>query len=262
MSEFIKNGKQIVSKPKGLDYDLIPGKVYNLKYNDWDGYSYLEEDGSILLPEKIYQNDDDSVFIDRILDSFEQSSNNNVGVMLTGLKGAGKSLTAKQLAVKSEMPIFVVSVDYPATKLKDFFTVFHTPVCVIFDEIDKNERHWCGEAMLGFLDGIQSTAKKLVICTCNETCDLCEYMIDRCSRIKFFKEYGGVNKSTIEMIIKDYLGKEDTELATFIDTQIKVKSYDNILTYIKDVAKYPNIDKYKLITDLNINIDGDLPKAA
>ena len=31
MSEFIKNGDRIVTKPDGFDYDLIPGKVYNAK---------------------------------------------------------------------------------------------------------------------------------------------------------------------------------------------------------------------------------------
>ena len=32
-NEFIKIGEQIIAKPKGADYDLIPGKVYDLSWN-------------------------------------------------------------------------------------------------------------------------------------------------------------------------------------------------------------------------------------
>ena len=166
MSEFIKNGDQIVTKPEGLDYDLIPGKVYNLNYDRYKEYSYIEEDGNLELPNKIYS--EDTFFIKRILDSFNTDIS-NIGVLLSGLKGSGKSLTTKLVAKRSNLPILVVSSTYPSGELKDFFTEFKTPVCVIFDEIDKNGRYWDTKQMLNFLDGIQSTAKKLVMMTCNET---------------------------------------------------------------------------------------------
>lgn len=41
MSEFIKVGEKIVNKPTGLDYDLINGKVYNLKWDRYNGMSYF-----------------------------------------------------------------------------------------------------------------------------------------------------------------------------------------------------------------------------
>ena len=139
MSEFIKNGDQIVTKPEGFDYDLIPGKVYNLNYDRYKEYSYIEEDGNLELPKKIYS--EDTFFIKRILDSFNTDIS-NIGVLLSGLKGSGKSLTTKLVAKRSNLPILVVSSTYPSGELKDFFTEFKTPVCVIFDEIDKNERYW------------------------------------------------------------------------------------------------------------------------
>ena len=107
MSEFIKNNNEITIKPTGMDYDLIPGKVYNLNYKrDWTNYPYIEEDGELGLPSKIYA--EDSFFIQRVLDTFGTDIN-NVGVLLSGLKGSGKSLTAKLIAKKSNLPILVVS---------------------------------------------------------------------------------------------------------------------------------------------------------
>src|SRR5574344_514880 len=105
MSEFIKNGDRIVTKPDGFDYNLIPGKVYNLNYDRYKEYSYIEEDGNLELPNKIYS--EDTFFIKRILDSFNTDIS-NIGVLLSGLKGSGKSLTTKLVAKRSNLPILVV----------------------------------------------------------------------------------------------------------------------------------------------------------
>lgn len=50
MSEFIKFGNKIVTKPNGFDYDLVDGKVYNLKFERFGVGVYIEEDGSLNLP--------------------------------------------------------------------------------------------------------------------------------------------------------------------------------------------------------------------
>ena len=252
MSQFIKDGTQIVPKPQGMDYDLIPGKVYNLNYkHGWTEYPYIEEDGVLDLPSKIY--DEDTFFIERILNTFNTDTN-NVGALLTGLKGSGKSLTAKVIAKKSGLPILVVSPSFPSSSLKDFFTTFETPVCVIFDEVDKNRKYWDTEEMLNFLDGIQSTTKKLVVMTCNETCNLSDFVLDRCSRIKYFKEYNGLTLNIIKEVVTNMLGKEDDELSDYINTFLKVKSFDNIIIYLKEIIAYPDHDKYKLLDDMNITI--------
>ena len=73
MAEFIKLGDKIISKPKGLDYELEHGKVYNLKYNRYEGMSYFEEDGSLNLPSKVYSTDEDKVFIKRVNTYFEKT---------------------------------------------------------------------------------------------------------------------------------------------------------------------------------------------
>lgn len=45
MAEFIKVGNEITIKPKleGLSYELINGKVYDLKYNYDNGKTYLKK---------------------------------------------------------------------------------------------------------------------------------------------------------------------------------------------------------------------------
>ena len=73
MSEFIKAGNKILNKPNGFDYDLINGKVYNLKYERYGVGSYFEEDGSLNLPKKVYTTKDDDIFIKRVNTYFEKT---------------------------------------------------------------------------------------------------------------------------------------------------------------------------------------------
>lgn len=154
MSEFIKAGERIVNKPTGLDYDLVNGKVYNLKWDRYNGMSYFEEDGSLSLPSKVYTTKSDDVFIKRVNTYFQKTSKLSTGVMLSGIKGTGKTVMAKVIAKNSNLPIIVVDEDYPTGRINDFFRKFKTPVTIIFDEVDK---HWDTEDLLGWLDGVQTS---------------------------------------------------------------------------------------------------------
>ena len=165
-TEFIKNGKEITTKQNGEDYTLEAGRVYNLKYKPFQG-PILEMDGMLSLPDKIYTTADEDVFVNRIIKYFNERCTNNLGVLLTGLKGSGKTLMSKQLAVKTNLPIIVVDPGFRARDLNDFFLKFNQPVVVLFDEIEKNDYCWDTNDLLPFLDGVQKSGKRLVIMTCN-----------------------------------------------------------------------------------------------
>ena len=142
MAEFIKVGNEITVKPKleGLAYELIKGKVYDLKYNRIEGKSYLVENGDLNMPKKLYELEEDNKFIKRVLNYFNsENSGKTTGILLAGTKGTGKTMLSKRIALESNLPIIVVATDYPADKLSAFFKNFTTPVVIMFDEIEKNE---------------------------------------------------------------------------------------------------------------------------
>lgn len=106
--------------------------------------------------------------------------------MLSGIKGTGKTVMAKVIAKNSNLPIIVVDEDYPTGRINDFFRKFETPVTIIFDEVDK---HWDTEDLLGWLDGVQTNAKKLVLFTCNNEDRVNDYLKDRCSRVRYIRHF-------------------------------------------------------------------------
>lgn len=243
MNDFIKNGDRIVSKPTGLDCELVPGKIYDLLYDAWDSYTYLKENGNFNLPKKIYEIEGDTKFMDRALAYYNSDNNNsNLGILLSGTKGTGKTMLAKRIAIKSNLPVVVVDTSYPLKKISSFFKKVNTNVCMIFDEIEKNEFNWPSASLLEFLDGVQNTGKNIIIMTSNETDKLNDNLFDRCSRIRYWRKYNAtLNENLIKTLIED---KEIKEVDTLLSTisKFKVQSFDNINCFL---------DEYKLCLELN-----------
>ncbi|UVX67492.1 MAG: DnaA protein [Bacteriophage sp.] len=266
MSEFIKVGEKIVNKPTGLDYDLINGKVYNLKWDRYNGMSYFEEDGLLSLPAKVYTTKSDDVFIKRVNTYFQKTSKLSTGVMLSGIKGTGKTVMAKVIAKNSNLPIIVVDEDYPTSRINDFFRKFETPVTIIFDEVDK---HWDTEDLLGWLDGVQTNAKKLVLFTCNNEDRVNDYLKDRCSRVRYIRHFeANDNARFLREILRDKGIAEDKikDTYTFIVNNFGLLSIDNILSFIDEKLLFPELSNEEIFNDMNIsskkgkkNIIGETP---
>lgn len=258
MSEFIKAGNKILNKPNGFDYDLINGKVYNLKYERYGVGSYFEEDGSLSLPKKVYTTKDDDIFIKRVNTYFEKTSKLSTGVMLSGVKGTGKTVMAKVIAKNSNLPVIVVDEDFPISQINDFFRKFSTPVAIIFDEVDK---HWNTEDLLGWLDGVQTNAKKLVLFTCNNEDRVNEYLKDRCSRVRYTRHFEtNDNARFLKEILKDK-GIAENEIEstyTFIVNNFNLLSIDNILSFIDEKLMFPGLSNEHLLKDMNISSDSEL----
>lgn len=256
--DFIKVGDRILLSRKGLDYDLKSGHVYNLMYERYEGFGYLEEDGKLTTPNRIYSSGIENELIDRVLTYFHDN-NKSVGVLLEGLKGSGKTLTCKRIANKSELPIIVVDAMFPSVKLTEFFTKITTDVVIIFDEVEKN-RNWNSEDLLSFLDGVQDTCKKIVLMTCNKSTDLSNYLKDRCSRIRYKMHFDGLSNELIKEVVNDKISdkKLANKLYNYISDNFSVKSYDNIIEFINECLTFSNKNIEDLIKLMNIEVNDNM----
>lgn len=257
-TEFIKIGDRLVIKPNGADYDLIPGKVYDLSYDRYSGDDVFKENGELSLPSKVYTSKKDEFFKKRVLTYFNNAFTDTTGVMLAGTKGTGKTIMAKVLAKESNLPIIIVDPQYPEHRLIKYFKQISTPVCILFDEVDKS---FDTEKMLDFLDGLQKTSKKLVIMTCNNLGRVSEYLQDRCSRIRYLRKYTTEdNLKFLDVLIEDMGIKNVKEVSTFCRENIKLLSMDNIVAFLNEVKMLEDED-IKLEEIISVmNIDHVQPK--
>lgn len=248
---FVNSNNHIIPKPFGTDYELIPGKVYTLTY-DRDLYmDYLTEDKDFEFPAVYYLNNKDNKFIDKVVDTFNKTEKMTTGVLLSGMKGSGKTLMAKKIAKESGLPIIVVDSKMSSDDIEPFFAKVTTDVCVIFDEIDK---YWNTRYLLTFLDGVKPTCKKLVIATCNDEKEISTYLNDRCSRIRYKKRFGGLSKDTVEGIINDIVGDKNkaNAAAEYICSNVETISYDNVIIFGEEIKNNPDDSFDDIIEFLNI----------
>ena len=187
---FLKIGNKIAFKPiiEGLEYELEPGKVYTIDIDRYtDDISFIIAP-DLIMPEKLYETEDSSRFVNKVINYFNKSTDGTTGVMLSGLKGSGKTITAKNIALKSNLPIILIDKSFrPSLLVKLFNKLANTPACILFDEVDKLGEDYDDDYLLRILDGANTAGKKLVLCTCNEADDINEYLKDRCSRIRYWK---------------------------------------------------------------------------
>lgn len=249
-TQFIKFEGKIIPKPEGIDCELKPGVVYTLHQSrDYD--VFLEEDKPFEFPEKYYLSDADNKFIEKVVNMYGITKNLTLGTLLSGMKGSGKTLMAKKIAVASGLPIIVIDKSVDSDEIESFFAKIHDNVCVIMDEIDK---YWNTRYLLGFLDGVKPTCKKLVLCTCNNEKEIDEYLNDRCSRIRYKKKFTSLTKDAVLGILSDMIeDKEKAKAATeFIYNHIDVVSYDNVIVFGEEIQCSPEDSYESILADMNI----------
>lgn len=250
-SQFINISGHIVPKPEGLDCSLECGKVYSLMYDRTSSDLYFEEDKDFEFPKTHYQSDSDKKLIKKTLDTFNKTDKMTTGVLLSGLKGSGKTLLMKKIAKDSGLPIIVVDKNVCSDDIEGFFAKITTDVCVLFDEIDK---YWNTRYLLGFLDGVKPTCKKLVVCTCNNEKEIDEYLNDRCSRIRYKKTFSGLTKEIVAGTINDIINDKNKAdaAAEYICSNIQTVSYDNVIVFAEELLNNPDDSFDEIMEFLNI----------
>lgn len=255
--KFLKVGKNVSFKfnTNGLECDLTPGMVYNIKVDSYTRVVSLEETAPFSMPSKVYCTSRDRRFIDKVLNSYKLSENGFTGVMLSGLKGSGKTIMAKSIANESNLPIINIDKSIRPWALKVLVELLcDTNICFMFDELDKLLEDYDDSALLQILDGADTKGKHMILFTCNNEECISEYLVDRCSRIRYWRKFGEISPSLIMEILNDKLNdkKEVESLTDFIKDNFEICSFDNIASFINEVNNYPTTTFEELFEDMNL----------
>lgn len=190
-------------------YKELPIGTYEVCFSKMTGFFLTSHNDLEINEEKIYGSTPEKV--EKVLKGF-QAVSRNFGIILSGRKGIGKSLFARQLATRAKeynLPIILVTNYIPG--IADFISSIEQEVIVLFDEFEKTfgETDDCRpqEEMLPLFDGIDN-GKKLFIITCNEIHKLNSYLINRPGRFHYHFVLGNPNPDEIKEYMTDKLKPE------------------------------------------------------
>lgn len=236
-------------------YDQLPAQTYIVRFSQNEGFS-LEKYSDIEIKEsKIYGVHMQKV--EKVLDSYRMF-NRNLGVILSGDKGIGKSLFAKLLsseAMKTGLPVIIVDSFIPG--IASFIEAIEQEVVILFDEFDKTfgESGSSGSSpqtsMLSLFDGV-SAGKKLFVITCNNLYKLNEFLVNRPGRFHYHFRFDYPTAAEVRMYLEDKIPKEQYgEIENVIIFSKKVKlNYDCLRAIAFELSRG---QKFKdAIADLNI----------
>lgn len=239
MSYFLKTGNTFrVADKQSMDiHEHLPAGNYLVK-QDNHGNMFLEQIDNFVCPSKVYGNCLKNT--DRILRTFN-SRDASTGVMLTGEKGSGKTLLAKNLAItaaKEGIPTIVINQPWRGDAFNALIQDIDQPAIVLFDEFEKVYDREEQEEMLTLLDGVFPT-KKLFVLTCNDKWRVDQHMRNRPGRIFYMIDFKGLDTDFIIEYCNDNL-----KATEHIDTICKVAqmfdefNFDMLKALVEEMNRY------------------------
>lgn len=251
--------------------DALLPKVYTVHFHEMRGFYLKTEFDKFKLPEKLYGNTQKQA--DRVLKTYDSRAT-NTGVLLTGDKGAGKTLLAQaignNLLAKNDVPVILINQPFSGTAFNSFIDQIGE-AAFMFDEFGKiyspngsNRAKVVGEennagqdGLLTLLDGA-SRAKRMFILTENDVNKINNYLLDRPSRVYYHFKYRKLEEAAITEYCADRNLTDDLAQAIIEVSRRMVQfNFDMLQTIVEECVRYEAKPEEveDLLTDLNIDFD-------
>ena len=236
---FSQGSATTVSHPEGL-----PKGIYEVKLS-MTGFYLSKIAESFTFDYKLYGLN--QKFIDYVLKTYENTTG-NLGVLLDGIKGTGKTVTAKELCNHLQLPVILVQSmggDTNGKLIKYLSTAIDFDCIFFFDEYEKEFKN--SSDVLSFMDGTyNSIYRKVFLLTTNEL-NVDPNLLGRPSRIRYKKSFGNLSEEVTREILNDIL-----EDKTAIEKVIELTHSMNIITIdlIKAIATEINIHGAESLPDI------------
>jgi broad-specificity NMP kinase len=252
MCKWIKSGSTYRQTGGGNTVDTLDPGIYQVECAPMSGW-YLERTGDkFVFDYKVYGVHTE--IIERILKVYPHLTG-NMGILFNGLKGTGKTVTAKILANQLNLPVIIVkSFGNNNTDLVEFLSSINCDCILFFDEFEKQFKE-SDYSILQIMDGVYTSEFRRVFLLTTNSTNINENMLSRPSRIRYMKEFGNLELAVVTEYLNDNLVDQTrkADLVDYLDTL--VFSTIDILKSIVEEVNIIGFDEFiRTRDDFNVKL--------
>ena len=243
----------------------LPIGIYKYFFNPKEG-SWLEPYKYNTSHSKIYG--DAAKIANHITKRYElNETKDNFGVLLSGGKGLGKSLTVRLIVEKLKANCPIIIIDMFSPDLANFLSNIKNAI-IIMDEFDKFMKGTPAritdegeeipsemtkqEALLSVLDGVGNKLNNLYLLTCNSTNNIDTNLISRPGRIKYHYKFTSISDTAIRSYCKDNLDdKSQVEPVVKALSKFLYVSFDIVRAVVEELNLF-DVSVENALTYLNV----------
>lgn len=217
-----------------ISYNEIPVGVYKISMSK-QGFYLKYVMSEFVFDYKIYGLQED--FINHVIKTYNEAQTGNLGILLNGTKGTGKTVAAKMIANRLHLPVIIVQnmgqemnlqmMNYLSTEI-NFDCVF------FFDEYEKTFDK--DTIILSFMDGVYNSESRKVFLLTTNTLSIDRNLIGRPSRILYLKKFGNLEIEAASEFLDDTLNNKEykQEVLEFINL-LSISTIDILKSVVKEI---------------------------
>lgn len=211
--------------------DILESGVFNLEFDDTTKKFYLSKtQDSYEFEYKVYGIETD--FVNRVVKTYNNTTG-NLGVLLTGLKGTGKTVTAELICNELKLPVIIINEAFDGLQL--YLNNIQEDCILFFDEYEKFYSNY-NFSILSIMDGaLNLPYRKVFLLTTNDV-HINTNMLQRPSRIRYVKTFTDLTIDVIENIVDDVLinKKHKTDIIKYI-SELDIITIDIVKSVCEEV---------------------------
>lgn len=215
-----------------FNVDTLPVGVYEVGL--WlSGWFLTRTSDKFVFNHKVYNLQ--RPFLDYVKQTYVNTTS-NMGILMVGTRGSGKTCSAKVLANEMSLPIVIVkSMGENNGGMFSFLASFNFDCIFFFDEFEK-QFSVDDSSILQFMDGVYASEyRRVCLLTTNEL-DINENLLSRPSRIRYVKKFGNLEKSVLEEYLNDNLKDLSAKdaIIEYVDT-LTISTIDILKAVVEEV---------------------------
>lgn len=234
----------------------LPYGVYGVNMQAMSGELYLtKQKPEFLMPKDFYEVKGKEF---QYVKDVAKASSGNLGIILNGVKGTGKTIFAEKLCNELQIPVLIME-SWGEKNLSVLKQISDIPydLVLFFDEFEKKFSEDDQQMLLSVIDGVYNTNyRRIFILTTNEA-NIDPNMLGRLHRFAYRLDFSYItDKETIKNYFSERINLTDEQLHWLVGyMQSKINNTIDTFSKIVEEINFVGFDKFREIGSEIMNLE-------